>query len=100
YWATNAPFSIFDGSALRSSVTVNQRQSPVGTTIGGSVFQTVARVTITSGTLKVILSNNANGYVMADAIRAIQLPPPDLSNADGVGHDVAVGVVGQDDLQG
>src|SRR6202022_1628134 len=38
---------------------------------------TLATVHVTSGTLTVMLSNNANGYVLADAIRvAVATPPP------------------------
>jgi glucose/arabinose dehydrogenase len=73
YWATNAPFRIFDGATLLAAVAVNQRVNPVGTTVGGAVFQTLARVTVSSGTVRVVLSNLADGYVMADAVRIQQV---------------------------
>lgn len=74
--ATNAPFSIYDGSTLLQTVLVNQRPSPAGDTVGNIQFQTLATVQITSGTLQVVLSDAANGYVVADAIRLIPTTGP------------------------
>jgi hypothetical protein len=71
--ATNAPYSIYDGNTLLTTVTANQSQSPVGTTIGGVVFQTLTTVTISSGTLTVVLGNNANGTIVADAIEIVPM---------------------------
>jgi len=77
--ATNAPYSIYDGDQLLATVLVNQRTTPKGITdqkrswsrLGsagnGGVF------TITSGTLTIKLSDAANGYVIADAVRVEQL---------------------------
>jgi subtilisin family serine protease len=69
--ASNAPFKIFDGNTLVSTVLVDQRPTPNGPSIGGVNFQTIATVTINSGSLKVVLSDNANGDVVADAIRIV-----------------------------
>jgi hypothetical protein len=69
--ATNAPYQIYDGATLLATVLINQKVDPVGTTVGTSVFQSLGTFTITSGTLKVVLSNNANGYVIADALRVV-----------------------------
>jgi uncharacterized protein (DUF2141 family) len=66
--ATNAPFSIYDGNTLLTTVTADQSQTPVGTTAGGVVFQTLTTVTVSSGTLTVVLGNNADGVVVANAI--------------------------------
>ncbi len=71
--ATNATYSVYDGDTLLATVTVNQQQGPVGTTVGGSVFQSLGQFEITSGTLRVTLSDNANGYVIADAMRVVVL---------------------------
>lgn len=73
--ATNAPFSVLDGPTLLATVAVNQEAQP-------STFSTVSGVTetrwqdlgngfyyITSGTLVVRLTDAANEYVIADAIR-------------------------------
>jgi subtilisin family serine protease len=85
--ATNAQYSIYNGNTFLQTVTVNQQASPSGTIIGGVAFQPIATVTIASGTLSVVLSDAANGYVVADAVRLVPLPPPtvDLNwNSGGI----------------
>jgi subtilisin family serine protease/uncharacterized protein YigE (DUF2233 family) len=74
--ATNAPFSIYDGATLLQTVPVNQAPAPSGTSVGGVTFQTITTVQVTSGTLRVVLSDAGNGYVVADAVRIVPLPPP------------------------
>jgi hypothetical protein len=74
--ASNAPYAIYDGSTLLGTVLVNQQSWPTGTTVGGVVFQNLATVQITSGTLTVVLSDNTDGYVVADAVRLALVPPP------------------------
>ena len=71
--ATNATYSIFDGSAqsgtLLGTVTVNQTQAPVGINDGNTQFQELGVFYPTSGTLTVVLdSGSANGKVVADAV--------------------------------
>src|SRR2546426_8298349 len=67
--ATNAPYSIYDGSTLLQTVAVNQTLAASGPSSGGVPFQTLATVNITSGTLNVVLSNAGNGtYLVADAM--------------------------------
>jgi hypothetical protein len=78
--ATNAPYKVFDGSSLESTVLVNQQVAPGGTSSEGAVWQALSTVTISSGTLRVTLSNNANGEVIADAIRLIGPLPADRPN--------------------
>ncbi len=67
--ASNATYQVYDGSTLLGTVTINQQQSPVGTTVGGVIFQSLGRFTISSGTLNIVLSDNANGLIIADAAR-------------------------------
>jgi subtilase family serine protease len=74
--ASNAPYSIYDGSTLVTTVLVNQQPNPTGSTVNGIPFQTLATVQITSGTLRVVLSDNANGFVVADAVELVAVPPP------------------------
>jgi IPT/TIG domain len=69
--ATNAPYQIYDGSTLLATIYINQQLNPTGTSISGSIFQSLGKFTIRSGTLRVVLSNNANGYVIADAMRVV-----------------------------
>jgi len=64
--ATNAPYAIYDGTTLLQTITVNQTLTAGGSSFGGVPFQTLATVNITSGVLKVVLSNTANGtYIVA-----------------------------------
>jgi len=75
--ASNAPYSIYDGTTLLKTVIVNQQPAPSGsTTLGGVVFQDLGTVNMTSGTLRVVLSDNANGYVVADAVQLVPIPAP------------------------
>jgi hypothetical protein len=75
--ATNAPYQFYDGTTLITTVLVNQQPAPSGGTTEGSVpFQFIATVDVTSGTLSLVLSNNANGYVIADAIHVISATGP------------------------
>ncbi|MCA9075932.1 MAG: hypothetical protein KDA93_12965 [Planctomycetaceae bacterium] len=71
--ATDAPYTIFDGTTPLNTIDVNQQLEPTGspdlTNLGVSWQDLGGLVAITSDTLIVKLSNNANGYVMADAIR-------------------------------
>jgi hypothetical protein len=72
--ATNATYQVYDGSTLLKNVTVNQQQAPSGSTANGTAFQSLGLFPVSSGTLKVVLSNNANGYVIADAARIVSVP--------------------------
>ncbi|MBI1335499.1 MAG: choice-of-anchor D domain-containing protein [Phycisphaera sp.] len=80
--ATNAPFQIYDGNKLLATVVVNQEQSPASLLENGRSWgDLLSAVDITSGTLTIKLSDNANEYVDADAIRIERLgdtgtPPP------------------------
>jgi hypothetical protein len=71
--ATNAPYLIYDGDRFLERIRVNQQEGPVGTAVGGAVFQPLEAFTITSGTLRVVLTNDANGSVSADAVRLVRL---------------------------
>jgi hypothetical protein len=72
--ATNATYMIYDGSALVGTVSVNQQNAPSGGQVatdnyGNSMtFQSLGTFTITSGALTVVVSDNANGFVIADAM--------------------------------
>jgi hypothetical protein len=75
--ATNASYQVYDGATLLATLQVNQQLTPTGgSTIGGVPFQSLGRFTVNSGTLKVVLSDNANGYVIADGllVQATSLP--------------------------
>lgn len=78
--STAAPYRIFDDATLRATVAVDQEKAPSGGPhVGGVVFQQLAgTVNVTSGTLKVQLSNRVSpeqdgAGVVADAVRIERL---------------------------
>src|SRR5207253_1022110 len=67
--STNAHYAIYDGGSLVQVVTADQTKTPSGASAGGVPFQILTHVTITSGTLTVVLSNSGNNtYVIADEL--------------------------------
>ena len=72
--ATNAPFSVLDGSVLSSTVMMNQQVAADDFTDAGTTWEVLVDAEpINSGTLVVQLSDYANGRVNADAIRIERL---------------------------
>jgi hypothetical protein len=71
YWATNALFTVDDGSRERGDARLNQRQAPDDFEDAGSTWEDLGGVFYTStSTLRVRLwRESADGYVIADAIR-------------------------------
>jgi hypothetical protein len=67
--ASNSPAGIYHGDTLLKSVAVNQRVNPKGSSLDGAIWQTLGAFKITAGSLGIKLTNNANGYVLADGIR-------------------------------
>jgi uncharacterized repeat protein (TIGR01451 family) len=71
--ATNAPYSLYNGSAssgnLVSSTAVNQQVAPNDFSDSGAWWERIGVLTPTGSTVTVRLSNLANGYVIADAVR-------------------------------
>jgi subtilisin family serine protease len=91
--APNAPYTIYDGTTLLQTVRVDQRANPSGTVVGGVAFQNLATIQLTGSTLRVVLSDAANGYVVADAVRLVPLPPPTVDlNWSGGGISGPAGV--------
>ena len=73
--ATDAPYTVYDGSTALGTVNLNQQVAPNSTTIDDWSWQSVGVYSPASGTLTVQLSDDANGYVVADAVRLVELPP-------------------------
>jgi uncharacterized protein (DUF2141 family) len=73
--ATNAPYTVLDGSTALITVPVNQQLAPSGFTDAGAQWQDLGNFQIRSGSLVVQLSDLANGNVIADAIRLQWLAP-------------------------
>jgi hypothetical protein len=75
--ATDAPFRIFDDATFLQQIRVNQRKAP-SSNVG--YWATLGDVTISSSTLKVVLSNNAKGNVQADMVRLVPVSPTALAS--------------------
>jgi hypothetical protein len=69
-YSTSATYSIYSGTSLLGSVSVNQQDAPSGITYEGLNFQSLGTFTI-SGTQLVVGLANTNGQVDADAIRVV-----------------------------
>lgn len=88
--ATNSPFRVFDGPHQLATIAINQKLGPDGFEYQGVVFQKLGDFPIKSGVLRVVLSNNADNHVVADAVlvrskptREPVLVPFDPSNLEG-----------------
>lgn len=72
--ASNTPYQIYDGDSLLSVVRVNQKLPPTGVDIHGIPFQSLGVFSVRSGTLRVVLTDDADNYVVADAIHVVEKP--------------------------
>jgi photosystem II stability/assembly factor-like uncharacterized protein len=92
--ATNAPYTVYDGATALGTLSVNQQVAPAGDQVGDVVWQKLGNYTIDSGMLKVQLTDAANGYVTADAVRLVsgtsisQAPEIDVA---GFEHSISDG---------
>ena len=90
--ATNAQYTVYDGSTALGTVSVNQQVAPAGDVSNGIVWQSLGTFTTNSASLRVRLSDNANGYLTADAVRIVsggvgsQTPEIDVAGYD---HSIA-----------
>ena len=69
--ASDAAYRIYDGDTLLATVRVDQRQGPAGAEVGGVAFQSLGQFAVSSGRLWVVLSDEADGLVVADALRVV-----------------------------
>jgi hypothetical protein len=71
--ATNAPYSLYNGAAssgnLVSTATVDQQVEPNDFTDSGAAWERIGVITPTGNTVTVRLSDLADGFVIADAVR-------------------------------
>ncbi|HKI34498.1 MAG TPA: CAP domain-containing protein, partial [Gemmataceae bacterium] len=90
---THAAYQVYDGPTLLGTVTIDQTIAPVGVSSGGVVFQSLGHFNVASGQLRVVLSGDQGGVIVADAVRLVPIPslptlkPASLvvtSNAGGV----------------
>jgi hypothetical protein len=73
--ASNAPFSVYDGAQAKATWRVDQRTASSGFDADGTSWRYLGMVTISSGQMVVRLTNAANNYVVADAIRMDRVTP-------------------------
>ena len=72
--ADNAPYTVLDGATPLATVLVNQQQAPAGLSDAGTSWQDLGGpYTVISGSLTVRLSDLADGYLIADAVRIERL---------------------------
>jgi hypothetical protein len=89
--AANAPFTVLDGAAPLDTVLVNQEQAPAGFTDAGVLWQDLGVFTVSSATLVVQLTDDADDHVMADAIRVEFVGPSSAAPGSGWADDPAAG---------
>jgi hypothetical protein len=70
--ASNAPFTLYNGSTPVITTRVSQRVNSAGVTAEGASWKLLGTVQVTGGRLNVRLSNQADGTIIADAIRIVQ----------------------------
>ena len=71
--ATNAPYTVWDGSTSFGAATLNQQIAPADFVDQGVGWKTLGTFTIAGNTLVVTLTDNANWHVIADAVRVERL---------------------------
>jgi hypothetical protein len=76
--ATDTPFTIYDDTTSRGLVRKSQRIHPDDVILDGVRWESLGLFPITSGILKVMVTDDSNGYVMADAIRIAQVQINDV----------------------
>ncbi len=81
--ATDAPYIIASGGTTLGTTVVNQQQAPSGFTAAGGTWQGLGTFVATGSTLTVTLSNDANAYVIADAIRLQRVVNQQVSDDGG-----------------
>lgn len=69
--ASDAPYKVQDRLLFLETVRVDQTVPPSGGVFEGSTWQSLGVFSIASGTLRVELSDNADGNIMADAVRIV-----------------------------
>ena len=83
--ASNAPFTLYNGSTPVTTFRASQRVNSSGLAAEGANWKLLGTVTVTAGRLNVRLNNQADGTVVADAIRIVQVATTsaaDLAAAD------------------
>lgn len=97
--ATDAPFSVFDGGNLLSTVSLDQRHGPDDFTDDGIIWEDIGVFNIQTHSAEVILTNEVNGSVFADAIRVERVSAgPELSIVELATDEVVLDAVSSVDF--
>ncbi len=97
--ATNAPYEVYNGTTSLETVPVNQQAAPDDFTDQGTTWETLGTYTITGDTLRVELSDAANGLLIADAVRIEQVGSPLLAAGGEVSFGGELAALTGADLQ-
>jgi hypothetical protein len=73
--ASNAPFTILGGATVLGTRAINQAVTPNDFTVDTTSWEGLGAYTLTGSSLTVRLSNQANGTVVADAVRIFKVLP-------------------------
>ncbi len=77
--SSSVPVQVFDGDTLLATLSINQRLAPSGLLDEGAFWQQLGIFNFQSHTARIVLSNETDGAVFADAIRIEQISPnPEL----------------------
>ncbi len=89
--ATNAPFTVSSGGDVLATVRVDQRVAPDGQMYAGTAWQVLGAFDVgVQGGLTVELGDDADGFVIADAVRLVEaLSPPGSVDDGDAAFDVA-----------
>jgi hypothetical protein len=104
--ATDAPYTILEGTKTLATVRVDQQAAPADFFDAGVGWKNLGdRIQIASGKLSVQLSDNANQYVIADAIRLERIATADRAACEGAidltegWHDIVIEFHNRDHAQ-
>ena len=93
--ATNSPFTILDDTTSLGTVRVNQQFAPDNATFDGQSWESLGAYQFSSGKLTVSLSDDvSSGYVVADAIHIVEVPPVTVAPAVVDNADAAYAEIG------
>jgi len=73
--ASNAQFAVYDGQILLGTFSVDQRVAPEDEFDQGIGWHKLGEFTVAGGQLRIVLSDAADGAVVADAVRVVDPPP-------------------------
>ena len=81
-YASDAPFTVYNGTQFRGMSRANQKAASSGFADGGSQWKDLGNFTITGNTLVVKLTNAANGWVAADGIRIERIAASSIARSE------------------